>query len=445
MSNIFKLYINDNNNLSNLYLFIKNKYLSGILEEKIETLQNKFQNSKEFIKSDIFNSIFKDDFSELDIKYINDFDINIYFVDENIYYDDTLEIIKFKFLKYHNQQTEQPKQISYEELYMYGLINKKYNATEIYNTLSNDNSNKITNENLKQYLLNVNEQIEIFNKLLEINDNVEKDIYTFDDINSIQLDECNILTPIGQNINNKLPHLYTTNPFHLFKYSSYIRSIINTSLNTNNNSLLFEYNLVNNTLFICFFDDVLNYTKQLSGNLDEDITIKLYFPIIASKKLTTQELFIKQKDEYINRTKQHIASGLFVSKNTFTDTLYSVSNNKLTYPDLEYTLNGIKDINLNMHTNINLSLSLESLFKLINTNLEIPLIKYNPGRKNENIYRLFTNKKTKTNVKIPYLSKELIIKYSKLIGKNNTISMIILSNEDRKSTRLNSSHSGISL
>jgi hypothetical protein len=427
MSNIFKLYINDNNNLSKLYIFIKNKYLTGILEESIETLQNEYNDSKKFIKSDIFNSVFKYDFSELDIKYINDFDINIYFVDENIYYDDTLEIIKFKFLKYHNQQTEPPKQISYEELYMYGLINKKYNPPEIYNTLSDNNSNKITSENLKQYLLNLNEQVEIFNKLLEINDNKEKDFYTFDDINSIELDEVNILTPIGQNINNKLPHLYTTNPFHLFKYSNYIRSIINTSLNTNNNSLLFEYNLVNNTMFLCFFDDVLNYTNQQSTNLEEDITIKLYFPMIASNQLTKQ-LFIKSKKTYISKTNKHIASELFASKNTFTDTLYNVSNNKQEYPDLKYMNNGAKGINLNIHTNINLSLSLESLFKLINSNVEIPLIKYNPGKKNENIYRLFTNKKTKANVKIPYLSKELIVKYSKLIGKNNTISMVIFTN-----------------
>jgi len=428
MSNIFKLYINDKNNLSNLYLFIKSKYLSGILEESVETLQNKYNDSKEFIKSDVFNTVFKDDFSELDIKYINDFNINIYFVDENIYYDDTLEIIKFKFLKYHNQQTNPQKQISYEELYMYGLINKKYYAAEIYNTLSDNNSNKITNENLKQYLLNVNEQIEIFNKLLEVNDDKEKDIYTFDDINSVQLEEVNILTPIGQNINNKLPHLYTTNPFHLFKYSSYIRSIVNTSLNTNNSSLLFEYNLVNNTLFLCFFDDVLNYTKEQTTNLDEDITIKLYYPMIASNQLT-QEQFIKNKKTYLTKTTKHIASDLFTSKNIFTDTLYSVANNNQDYPDLNYNVNGVKGITLNIHTNINLSLSLESLFKLINSSIEIPLIKYNPGKKNENIYRLYTNKKTKTNVKIPYLSKDLIVRYSKLIGKNNTISLVILSND----------------
>ena len=36
MSNIFKFYINNNNKLSSLYLFIKNKYLNKQLDISIE-------------------------------------------------------------------------------------------------------------------------------------------------------------------------------------------------------------------------------------------------------------------------------------------------------------------------------------------------------------------------------------------------------------------------
>ena len=58
MSDIFKLYINNNNNLTNLYLFIKNKYLSNQLLEPIIELQSKYQNAKDFIASELFKSIF---------------------------------------------------------------------------------------------------------------------------------------------------------------------------------------------------------------------------------------------------------------------------------------------------------------------------------------------------------------------------------------------------
>ena len=103
MSDIFKIYINNSNNLTDLYIFIKNKYLSNSLFESVEELQSKYQNAKDFISSDLFKIVFKYNFSDLDIKYIQDFDISIYFINDNIYYDDTLETIKFKFLKYYNQ------------------------------------------------------------------------------------------------------------------------------------------------------------------------------------------------------------------------------------------------------------------------------------------------------------------------------------------------------
>ena len=428
MSDIFKLYINNNNNLTDLYLFIKNKYLANKLLESIAELQSKYHNAKDFITSDLFNTIFIDDFSDLDIKYIQEFDISIYFIDENIYYDDSLEIIKFKFLKYFNQSISPSSQISYEEIYMYGLINKQYNPSELYNTLSDNNTNKISNENLKQYLLNVNEQIQIYENILQFNQGVEPDYFDFDSINSVQLEEINILTPIGQNINSKLPHSYTTNPFQVNKYSNYIRSIINTSLNTNNSNLLFEQNLVNDTLFICLFQDVLNYSKKIS--LDEDITIKLYYPLISINQLNSLDLFNKNKKTFLDKTNKHLSLELFKNKNSFIDTLHDININYQKFPELNYTINGVKNLNFNIHTKINLSLSLESLFKIINSTYTMPFIKYNPGKKHENIYRLFCNKKNKeNNKKIPLLSKELIIKFSKITGKNNTISMIIFNDE----------------
>ena len=434
MSNIFKIYINNNNNLTDLYLFIKNKYNNIDFTETIESLQSNYNNSKEFIKSDIFNNNFKDDFNDLDIKFILDFNINIYFVNDNIYYDDTLETVKFKFLKYYNFISDKINQLSYEELYMYGFINKKFNAAEIYNILSDFNSNKITNDGLKQYLININEQISIFNKLLENNQNKEKDIYNFDDLNQLDITEINILTPIGQNINNKLPHLYTTNPFHVDKISTYIKSIINISLNTNNSSLLFEYNLVNNTLFFCKFNDVLNYCKSKSPILEEDTFIKLYYPLIANNQIITREQFNLSKKTFLDKTNKHLSSNFFINKNLFIDNLnYINANNKNEFANLKYNTSGIKNIVFYIHTNINLSLNLESIFKIINSTHNIPFIKYNPGKKNENIYRLYCNKVSNNDIKIPYLSKESIIKHSKLIGKNNTISMVLNNNSTIKS------------
>ena len=73
MLNIFKIYINNNNNLTDLYLFIKSKYFLDVLHESVDTLQSQYKFAKSFISSDLFKKVFKDDFSDLDIKFIEDF------------------------------------------------------------------------------------------------------------------------------------------------------------------------------------------------------------------------------------------------------------------------------------------------------------------------------------------------------------------------------------
>ena len=60
MSNIFKIYVNNNNEdnenvLSDLYLFIKNKYFKDDLEESCEALNESYSESYiDFLESEIF-------------------------------------------------------------------------------------------------------------------------------------------------------------------------------------------------------------------------------------------------------------------------------------------------------------------------------------------------------------------------------------------------------
>ena len=85
-----------------------------------------------------------------------------------------------------------------------------------------------------------------------------------------------------------------------------------------------------------------------------------------------------------------------------------------------------------MHPKYSVKLPLEILFKLIHSDDKIPMIKYNPGRERENIYRLFTNKAIATNGKnIPYLYTEngnkrgKIIKISRVLAKKKRVGFYI--------------------
>ena len=65
----------------------------------------------------------------------------------------------------------------------------------------------------------------------------------------------------------------------------------------------------------------------------------------------------------------------------------------------------------------------------MNSSLLIPLIKYNPGKKMENIYRLYCDK-VDNDKKIPFLNKSQILKSIKNLGKPNTIGLIINNNSN---------------
>lgn len=410
MSSIFKIYLNNYNNssvITDLFLFIKN----DIFEYDINEYNNKYSDGKVFIKSSIFN-YFDSIFNDLDKKYINDFDIKIHFIDDNILLDDTIQNIKFKFIKYYKNI----KPISFEELYLYSQTINKYDPVFIYNLLSNHNTIKITEENLKIHLLNINEQNYIYNKLKN-----DSSIYTYDDFDNIDLDNIHIFKPLGITLYTKINNLYLTNPF---LYNNYYNSIIKNTSDTNNNSLLFEHNINNDTIYICLYEDVYSYLKK-NITINEEYLLQSYFPYLYENKIISNNLYIKYNKQLIDKTNKYIESDNFINKNNTMEFLYNIYTNK-NYK-LNYLNDGIDYIHFMIHTKINKQLSIESIFKLINSNFNIPFIKYNPGSKIENIYRLYTNKIATNNQKIPFLQKTDILKYAKF-GKINTITYVFNNN-----------------
>ena len=424
MSNIFKFYISNydkeknKNILTDLYLFIKNKYFEHKDLDSIENLNKEYSNSNKFLESGYIEKYFKNDFSDLDKTYFKneDYDIKIHFIDENIYNDDTIETAKLKFVKnYNNINTE--KEICYEEIYMFGLITKTYNALEIYNKLSNYGKLPLKKEILIEYFYNINERdilIPYFNK---------KDIYEYNDLNELKIDEINIQVPLGHIIHDLYNNNFTTNPFNVKNYNFILKNQVANSIEITNNTILFENNLLDNNLYISLFEDVIKYNKDnIYDNLEN--VIKIYFPLFSKIDINNYDNFLSKKRELLKNTKEFVNNDNFNNKNKFIDIIYNIyhtSSNSGTFN----VLNGIFSINFNMYSNINLNLSIETLFKLFNSTNNIPFIKYNPGKTIENLYRLYCNKISENNKKIPLLKKETISEYAKNIGKMNTISMAI--------------------
>ena len=85
------------------------------------------------------------------------------------------------------------------------------------------------------------------------------------------------------------------------------------------------------------------------------------------------------------------------------------------------TNGGIKSIKVVIYPPFKIKIPIEVIFKLVHATETTPLIKFNPQSRQENIYRLFADKLTTDGRKVPYLSKTLVFKLMKNIGKKTKL------------------------
>ena len=196
-----------------------------------------------------------------------------------------------------------------------------------------------------------------------------------------------------------------------------------------------------NSLFITLFKDVNNY-NDIKNIEDIEFIIKLYFPLLSDKSILSFEKFETNNKDLLLKTNNFInESNFFYKKNQLIDLLYNVDYNS---KKLESKSKGIENINFNIHSKLNLNISLDAIFKLLNSSKHFPFIKFNPGNKMENIYRFYCNKISKDNKKIPLIGKEKIIKYIQTTGKPNSIVVVLnLKNDIIKEFILELENNGI--
>ena len=197
--------------------------------------------------------------------------------------------------------------------------------------------------------------------------------------------------PIGQKIMSK--NEYPIDPFIFLDTFENMNSPFTVKIYSDN--LLFEYGFfIKNVINVCFLSDIASDNKMVR---------ELYF---SGKSYTAMDTITPKIPFY-------------KSIDLLTDVyLYRKS-------DLPYQYTGIKSIQFSFHLKKS-SIPLEIIFKKISSSLSMPLVKYNPGLKKENIYRLFCKNKTSNGSKIPILSKSIIFKLVRSIGTMKSVSFYIL-------------------
>ena len=342
--------------------------------------------------------------------------IEVSISEQVIHYDDTISSIKVKILN------ELKQDISVDELYLYCQKKERLNSISIYQSLTQNKKLELTKIRLEQFLSNV--------KMDEngepIDEPPQKETYTFDDIYEMKFNDKKYIVNkvLGQKffiVENEYP--FVCNPYDVQDYDLFFEKYARKSLTTLNSHLLLNTGEIeNDTIFLCLAEDVLKYVEN--KDISQETTIKIYFPFLFNKQITSLEDIREKKEQLIESNKKILNEKTLQFFQTI-DMFYDVY--KLKKTELNYIQGGtgIKYIKAVMLPEFEIKLPLEIIFKIVHATQENPLIKYNPSSRQENIYRMFTDKIATNGRKIPYLKKATIFKLVKTIARTKSVAVYI--------------------
>jgi len=369
-------------------------------------------------------------FTDEELKTIKARSIEVVPVEGYIHGDDTIATIKKKIIKYTKLR------ISSKELYLFGIKTEQINPSILYNQLTQNDTYKLDGNRLCQFLLNiVPGSCDKTNATCPIEEK-STDLYDFEDMMTLDGIEWNgpisYTIPIGQKLSLKKKYPFIANPYNCVIMDEIIRKKTSTMVSTQNSNLLFEYkNLCSNNIFICLAEEVIEYSDSLPDISQPEI-INLYFPTLALKNKILSLDQLKLQKIALYDEERRLIDKKFNMYNDRIDLLYDIFYMKKTELDYIDNTPGILKTEFVIHPRYPMKMPLEMLFKLINSTSEIPLVKYNPGRDRENIYRLFTANNIATNgKKIPYLytinsnKKGKIIRLSKIMARKKRVAYYI--------------------
>ena len=399
--------------MSDIYKII---YLNGKIITKIHVFfgHHDIDNINLEFKKNPANKLFENVFSNEELTKISSGNIQVEFIKMKIYIDDTISTIKKKIIQAYSLHNDIG--ICFEEIYLFCKNVELLNNIEIFQNLSQNGKLEITKERLFQYVTNIED--------IELDKIPIKDFYTFDDIINLDLNNKKkiIDNSIGQkSLRTIKSYSYTVNPFQVSHFDSLIEKNTETLISTTNNYNLMKQDfMLNNSIYVCLFGDVIKQLKD--NNINEVTGIKLYFPFLNELEIKSIEEFSIKQTELLEKSKALI-DDKFIKNIDNIDLFYNIYNNRKS--DITYIEQGIKYIDLTLYPIYKLIMPLDVIFKLIHASKNIPFIKYNYSNRQEKIYRLYCDKTAKNGKKIPFLSKNTIIKLAKTIGKNKSITCYV--------------------
>ena len=343
---------------------------------------------------------------------------NAYYSEFAIHSDDSIRTIKMKLLHELHKGTNANKiklRPSYEELYLYGFVNEKMTTLKLFDALKTEAETDplIRRELIHQMLegYELQKTPESLNASSNKSENAVKSILqkipkgdkipysAFESALSETEYEISVKTPLGIIFaKDRRDFTFEVNPFLVETHRAHL--LEHNNLHYFDDSLLLNYGLlVENTIYVCLASDVYDSVTDVAS----DYISRYYYPGLYRDGVKSKTGLIDNRETLIKNTQKLITNEREQYYKSV-DLFYEISADNKTSPPVKYINKGIEKITLRLINQTSRQVNLETIFKNMHCSKDIPYIKFNPGNRRENLYRLFFERTTRNGKKIPYLS-----------------------------------------
>ena len=417
------------------------------------------------------NPYFQRIFSDYELVLIRQYDVKVVFLPERIYPDDSIETIKKKFL----YLTRDKVALSYAELYLFSKQAKYITSQQTYDQITSNGKLELTQVRLQNYLLNIDNHSKCAGvdagkepQYMKLGPPVDGR-YTYTNITNLKLEDTKRIVNIalGQSVNiasaNEYP--YAVNPFDALNADPFLEIHATELVNTTNKMVLIDYGMFcDNVIYLVSAEDALVYARetelrrqsllqkssgggQFEKSIYESYIVSLYYPYLSTfQDDTTRSSLEKGSAEAAGETDlstihsyntlmlhkpklfeadKRIINEKFMRQTANIKLLHDIYEKRLPEHEHNYIDNGIRGVEFMLHPETSYNQSLDAIFKLIHCSDTIPYIKHNPGKKRDNIYKLFISGISRSGRKIPYLPKGDIFRLIKTSARKKSVAIYI--------------------
>ena len=369
----------------------------------------------------------EDIFSKIELHYYREKEVQLIFSDQLIHKDDTIRSIKFKlmneFLELSKQNKHSPT-VSIEEMYMFGHQEKYLDMIQLYQEIIDNDKKKLTKERFFQYATNISTNPYDLDDGTPEKGGLNNDVFTYEQwMNLCESGPREMFVPIGMEFREYYDFMFPSNPYKNQLWTEPVRYELSEKnpLLSFEKSLLLDYSPKNN-IMVCLAKHVFDYGEK--NNMKSEYLCELYFPFLYKLGVVSKTLLEQQKLELANdsekkNTKQMKRS--FEVSQIYREASWSIKDKQ----SMRYNERGIREFSFELQTIHNMNFPLDYVFRNLHSTKEVPFIKYNPGSRKENMYRIYSNNISVDGKKIPVLEESIIMRLVREIGKGRQISLYV--------------------